>query len=409
MSSSGNTSGGALDGLRVVDLTRVLGGPYATQILADHGAEVVKVEPPTGDEVRAWGPPFHEGDASDFIGVNRNKRSIALDLARPEGRDVLFRMLAEADILVEDFKAGTLERWGLGHAETLAERFPRLIHCRVSGLGSTGPKGGLPGYDAVVQAMSGIMAVNGTSESGPTRVGVPVIDMTTGLYAVVAVLMAVAERTRSGQGQFVEVSLYDAAMSLMHPHAANHFLSGRLPRLTGNAHPNISPYDTYLTGTGPVFLAIGNDAAYARLCAFLDRPELARDERFASNGARVINRDELKIELEASLATLDGGVLCADLLKAGLPAGSIRDLGQALTDPQAVHQGTTLSRDWYQGIATPVRFSRSASGLRHLPPRLSAHAIEILTELGFGRDEVDRLTEAGIVGAEPAQRSNDHG
>lgn len=389
--------GGALAGLRVVDLTRVLGGPYATQILGDHGADIIKLEPPQGDEVRQWGPPFHEGDASYFIGVNRNKRSLSADLSRPEGREILFRLLEDADVLVENFKAGTLERWGLGFDEVLAPRFPRLIHCRISGFGSDGPRGGLPGYDAIAQCMTGMFAVNGTPESGPTRIGVPVVDMTTGLYAVAGLLMALIERQRSNKGQFLEVPLYDSALSFMHPHAANYFLSGKLPKLSGNAHPNISPYDTYETASVPVFLAIGNDTAYAKLCAALGCPELARDERFLNNGLRVTNRAPLKVELEARLANREGVALCDELLALGLPAGAIRTLADALDDPQAIHRGVTLEREWYRGINTPLRFSRSRSSLRHLPPKLGADGADILRDAGFETEEIAALHEAGII------------
>lgn len=387
----------ALHGLRVVDLTRVLGGPYATQILGDHGADIIKVEPPQGDEVRAWGPPFHDGIASYFIGVNRNKRSLAADLSKPEGQQLLLRLLAEADVLVENFKAGTLERWGLGYDDVLRERFPRLVHCRISGFGSDGPRGGLPGYDAIAQCMSGMFAVNGTPESGPTRVGVPVVDMTTGLYAVVGILMALMERNRSGRGQFVEIPLYDTALSLMHPHSANYFLSGRLPKLTGNAHPNISPYDTYATATVPVFLAIGNDTAFRKLCTVLGRPALADDPRFGSNGDRVINRIALKQELETLLEDKNGAVLGDAMLAAGLPAGAIRTLDAALADPQAVHRGAVLAQDWYRGINTPLRFSRSEASLRHLPPKLGADGLAILEEAGLTGDEINTLTSTGIV------------
>lgn len=395
---------GALHGVKVIDLTRVLGGPYATQILGDHGAEIIKVEPPRGDEVRQWGPPFHDGDASYFIGVNRNKRSLAADLSRPEGRDLLFRLLEEADVLVENFKAGTLERWGLGFEEVLAIRFPRLVHCRISGFGSDGPRGGLPGYDAIAQCMTGMFAVNGRPDSGPTRIGVPVVDMTTGLYAVSGILMALIERARSGRGQFLEVPLYDSALSFMHPHAANYFLSGKPPQLTGNAHPNISPYDTYATASVPVFLAIGNDAAFRKLCGALGRPALADEPRFATNGDRVVHRAALKLELEAILATREGVALCDELLAIGLPAGAIRDLGAALADPQAIHRGATLERAWYRGINTPLRFSRSASALRHLPPKLGADAVAILHEAGYRDDEIADLGRDGIVTLPPTSQ-----
>jgi len=259
--------GGALAGLVVVDLTRVLGGPYCTQVLADHGAEVMKIEPPQGDEVRDWGPPFQDGDASYFIGVNRNKRSLGLDLSRPEGRQVLLRLLEQADVLIENFKPGTLEKWGLGYENTLQARFPRLIHCRISGFGATGPLGGYPGYDAVIQAMTGWFSVNGKPESGPTRAGIPLVDIGTGLFAAIGVLMALEERHRSDLGQFVDTTLFDSGVALMHPHIPNYLLSGKTPGLTGNAHPNISPYDTFPTRTVEIFLAAGNDRAFQRVCA----------------------------------------------------------------------------------------------------------------------------------------------
>ena len=387
---------GSLAGIRVIDLTRVLGGPYATQILGDHGADVIKIEPPSGDEVRAWGPPFHEGDSSYFIGVNRNKRSLALDLADPAGREVLLRFLEGADVLVENFKAGTLERWGLERS-VLESRFPRLVHCRISGFGSDGPRGGLPGYDAVIQCMTGMFTVNGSPESGPTRGGVPAVDMTTGLYAVVGILMALRERERSGLGQFVEVPLYDCALAFMHPHTANHFLTGRLPRLTGNAHPNISPYDSYRSKTGDVFLAIGNDAAFAKLCAIIGATELAGEARFRSNADRLTNRAALKEEIERRIGERDGTDLCEELLAAGVPAGAVRTLDAALADPQAVHRGVVLEWDWYRGINTPLRFSRSTAELRRLPPHLSADGAELLAEAGLDADERRDLADRGIV------------
>ena len=237
----------------MIDLTRVLGGPYCTQILGDYGAEVIKIEPPQGDEVRDWGPPFDgERDASYFIGVNRNKRALGLDLSEPDGRDLLLRLLDGADVLIENYKPGAMERWGLGYDDVLAKRNPRLIHCRISGFGADGPMGGLPGYDAVIQAMCGMFSINGMptadgDSAGRTRIGIPLVDIGTGLYAAIAILMAVVERQRSEFGQFIDMTLHDAGIALMHPHIPNYVLSGKTPGLTGNAHPNISPYDKFAT------------------------------------------------------------------------------------------------------------------------------------------------------------------
>ena len=217
-----------MTGLRVIDLTRVLGGPYCTQILADHGADVIKVEPPAGDEVRDWGPPFHEEDAAYFVGINRNKRSIGLDLASEGGRAVLMKMLETADVLIENFKPGTLDKWGIGN-DVLRAKFPRLVHCRISGFGADGPRGGNPGYDAIIQAMTGMIAATGSPESGPMRIGVPLVDITTGLYAAIGILMALSERQRSGLGQFLETTLYETGLAIMHPHTANYFMHGKPP------------------------------------------------------------------------------------------------------------------------------------------------------------------------------------
>jgi formyl-CoA transferase len=392
---------GALDGIVLVDLTRVLGGPYCTQILGDHGAKIVKIEPPQGDEVRDWGPPFDDAhDASYFIGVNRNKRSLGLDLARPEGQNVLLRLLERADVLIENFKPGSMEKWGLGYREALEPRFPRLIHCRISGFGADGPMGGLPGYDAVIQAMVGMFSINGMPASGnggPTRIGIPVVDLGTGLYAAIGILMALLERARSGAGQFLDMALYDAGIALMHPHIPNYLLSGKLPGLTGNAHPNIAPYDKFPTRTVDVFLAVGNDRAFARLCAELGAPELADDPRFRSNRDRLANRAALTGRLTALLAARDGEALCKRLLAKGVPAGPVRDVAQVWSDGHTRHRGMALEQPGYRNFGLPIKLSRTPGRLAHTPPRFGSHGREILEQFGFSEAEIAELIAAGVV------------
>lgn len=388
---------GALDGLEVVDLSRVLGGPYCTQILGDHGANIVKIEPPQGDEVRDWGPPFHDDDASYFIGVNRNKRSMGLDLSKPEGRETLLRLLERADVLLENYKPGTMERWGLGYHDVLAERFPRLIHARISGFGSDGPYGGFPGYDAIVQAMAGMFSVNGEPDYGPTRLGIALVDMGTGLYTAIALLMAVVERERSGQGQYIDMTLYDCAISLMHPHVSNYYLSGKVPGLTGNAHPNISPYDKFRTSNTDIFIGAGNNRAFTRLCNELGSPELADDERFRDNRGRVANRVALTAELEKLMAGVDGFALCDRLLAAGLPAGPVRNTEEVMQHPHTAHRGMAASLDWFRGTGTPIKLSRTPGDLRRTPPPFGVHGREILREHGFGEAEIEALAEGGAL------------
>lgn len=387
---------GALSGVRVIDLTRVLGGPFCTQILADHGADVVKVEPPAGDETRDWGPPFHDEDAAYFIGTNRNKRSIGLDLAIDAGRAVLMRMLEHADVMIENFKPGTLDKWGIGN-DVLRARFPRLIHCRISGFGADGPHGGHPGYDAIIQAMTGMMAATGTSASGPVRLGVPIVDLATGLYACVGILMALTERARSGRGQFVEATLYESGLAVMHPHTANYFMHGKPPALIGNDHPNLSPYSVFAARDGAIFLGVGNDAAFRKLCRELGRSDLGTDPRFARNRDRVVNRDALRAELEAVLKDQAVGPLCKRLLEAGLPAGPVQGIDQALSSAHTAFRGTVIGKAWYKGVGSPVRFDRTRATLRRVPPRFSEHATEILAEAGYSADEIRGLIDTGAV------------
>lgn len=364
---------GALAGVRVVDLARVLAGPYCTQILADHGADVLKIEPPGGgDETRGWGPPFDpQGRAAYFLGLNRNKRGCTMDLTQPAAREALLALVAQADVLVENFKTGTMEKWGLG-PEVLTARFPRLVYARVTGFGADGPLGGLPGYDAAIQALSGMMSVNGEPDARggePLRVGVPAVDMVTGLNAAIGILMALQERTRSGRGQFVEVALYDAALSVMHPHAANHLLDGRVPRRTGNAHPNICPYDTFRTGTEPIFLAVGNDRQFATLCQQIGAPGLAQDARFTTNALRSANRDALKALLEERLAGFECKPLADRLVRAGVPCAPIQDVPAALADPHTAHRGMVVGvGEHYRGVASPVKLARTPASYRLPPP-----------------------------------------
>ena len=377
-----NHAQGALAGLRVIDVSRVLGAPYCTQILADHGAEVIKIEPPQGDETRGWGPPFLGDAASYFLGLNRNKKGMSVDFSQEAGRELLLHMLETADVFVENFKVGTLEKWGIGQ-EMLEERFPRLVHCRVSGFGADGPYGGRPGYDAAIQALSGIMSVNGERGGEPLRVGLPVVDMVTGLNAAIGVLLALQERNTSGKGQFVEAALYDCGVSLLHPHLPNFYLNGKVAKPSGNAHPNISPYDTYATKTGALFLAVGNNRQFATLCKILNIAHVAEDPRFVSNAERNKNRDALKVELEAALVDHECAVIAETLVTSGVPCGAVRSIDEVVNDPHTHARGMIVDIEDYRGTGSPVKLSRTPASYRMKPPSFAEHTDELLAQAGL--------------------------
>ena len=391
---------GAMTGLKVVDLSRVLAGPLCTQMLADHGADVVKIEPPAGDETRGLGPPFDAaGQAAYFGAVNRGKRGMALDLSRSEGRAVLEALLGDADVLVENFLPGTMERWGLGY-EALSMRFPRLVYCAISGFGADGPLGGLPGYDAVLQAMCGLMSINGTQDSGATRVGVPIVDYVTGYNALTGVLLALAARERTGMGQRVEVTLFDTALSLLVPHAANWLCSGRVPGRLGSAHPNIAPYDKFAASDGEIFLGILNDGQFRRFCQRVAREDLLDDPRFRSNADRLKHVDALRAELERTLAGFKSDDLCRDLMRAGVPAGPVNNVAQAFAQPHVAHRDMLLESDGHRAPGIPVKLAQTPGSVGRRPPRFAEHAREILSDAGFDEAAIDGLIATGIVAPE---------
>ena len=389
---------GALAGLKILDLTRVLGGPYCTMILADHGADVIKVEPPQGDETRDWGPPFdaENHEAAYFLGVNRNKRGIALDLGKPAGREVVLRLLEGADVVVENFKTGSMERWGLGY-NTLSARFPGLIHCRVSGFGADGPLGGLPGYDAVVQAMVGLMSINGSPATGPMRMGTPIVDLATGLYSTIAILMALQERARSGRGQYLDMTLHDCGMALLHPSAANYLLNGKRPAGVGNAHSNIAPYDAFPTATCAIFLAVGNDGQFRRMVNLIDRPDLAEDPRFQGNAQRVINRDALRVELCAAFASRDGHALSDTLSRLGVPVGPVLNIDEAVAAPHTAARAMVTEVDGFRSLGTPIKLSRTPGSARSRPPHFGEHGAAVLAEYGYSNSEIEKLVADGVL------------
>lgn len=402
--AKGETDMGVLSGVRVIDLTRVLGGPFCTQWLGDHGAEIIKVEPPQGDETRGWGPPFGDEDmggaASYFIGVNRNKRGMSLDLSKPEARDALLRLLETADVLIENFKPGGMEKFGLGYEEVLKPRLPRLIHCRISGFGADGPWGGLPGYDAIVQAMSGLMSVNGAAGEGGMRLGIPLVDLGVGLSTAFAVAGALYERERSGEGQYVDMTLNDCAISLLFPHGANFQLSGTRPEPMGNEHPNLAPYDKFATRTVDLFIGVGNDRQFAALCRVLGAPELAEDSRFARNAARTSNREALSAALAPRLAELEGEAASLDLMKAGVPAGPVMGAPEVLSHEHTKHRGMVLEDGPYRGVANPVKYGRTPAAMTKRPPRFGEDTRAILGEAGYSESEIDALIDSGAALAE---------
>ena len=389
---------GALEGLKVIDLSRVLGGPYCAQMLADHGAAVIKVEPPQGDETRTWGPPFDkEGISAYFAGINRNKRTIALDLSKPEGREVLLKLLAEADVLIDNFKTGTMEKWGIGYADTLSKKFPRLVHARVSGFGEDGPLGGFPGYDAMVQASAGLVSVNGSPESGPVRVGVPVVDLSTGMNACIGIMMALYERNRSGKGQFIDATLYDSAIALHQPHAPNYFTAGQKPKLVGNSHGSLVPYSNFPTKGRNIAIAAGNDGQFRKLAQMLGKPELAQDPRFKTNKDRVAHRLELEAELRELLKDRDADSFSIELMKGGVPSGAVLEVPDVMEHPHTKHRGMVWEKDGYRNVGNPVKLSRTPAGVHSKPKKFGSDTKAVLAEAGYSATEIDNLIASGIA------------
>ena len=388
-----------LDGVTVLDLSRVLAGPYASQLLGDLGADVWKVERPgSGDETRGWGPPFAAGESAYFLSVNRNKRSAALDFADATDQALVRAAAGCADVVIENFLPGALARFGLDAAALRAAN-PALVVCSITGYGQSGPYAALPGYDAVLQAICGVMSVNGSQESGAMRLGIPIVDHVTGYVAVTGILMALHERARTGRGQRVEATLFDTGLSLLVPHAANWLQSGRTPTRLGSAHPNIAPYDKFRAGDAEIFLGVGNDGQFRRLCDVLGEPALAHDPRFTTNASRVEHRAALRGALEAALEAKDATALCEALMRAGVPAGVVNSVPEALALPHAAHRRMRVEDGAYRGVGSPMKLSHAASVPVRRPPRFAEHTDAILGDLGCPHGEIAALRDAGIVPA----------
>ncbi|SEN59270.1 Crotonobetainyl-CoA:carnitine CoA-transferase CaiB [Loktanella fryxellensis] len=364
-----------LEGLRVVELARILAGPWAGQTLADLGADVVKVESPEGDDTRRWGPPFvdHDGQraAAYFHGTNRGKTSVTADFRTAQGQDHVRALIADADVVIENFKVGGLAQYGLDYA-SLAAINPRLIWCSITGFGQDGPYAQRAGYDYIIQGMSGLMSVTGAPDGQPQRVGVAVVDLFTGLYASTAILAAVQQRQVTGRGQQIDMALFDVAVAVMANQAMNYLTTGGAPARIGNTHPNLMPYQVFDCADGHLIVAVGNDAQYRRLCDVLDVVHLAQDPAYATNADRLSRREVLTALLAAAIAGWSRDALLAACEAQGIPAGPINDLAQVFADPQIVHRGLQVDLDGVPGMRTPIRMSDADLSPRGPAPTLSA-------------------------------------
>jgi len=396
------SSSGPLAGVTVVDLTRVLSGPHCTMLLADMGARVIKVERPgDGDDTRAWGPPFVGTESAYFMGANRNKESLTLDFKRPEGRRLLDQLLDRADVLVENFRPGTLGRQGLDYASLHASR-PRLIYASISGFGQTGPRRDEPGYDAVVQAEGGLMSVTGDADGPPFRVGVAIADLVAGLLAAQGILLALYARERTGRGQLVDVGMLDAVVSILSHHASSFLATGMRPTRLGNGHATIAPYDTFAAEDGEFFVAVGNDEQFKRLCGAMGMTGLIEEADFATNPARVVNRATLRQRLSPVLARRPRAHWLEVLTTAGVPCGDVRELPEVFADPQV------LAREMVQTVehatvgalkvvGVPIKLSETPGSVRTAPPVLGQHTRDILQELGLGGEDIDSLRRDKVI------------
>ena len=402
-----------LSDIRVLDLSRVLAGPWSTQLLADLGADVIKVERPgKGDDTRAWGPPFLQRpdgtptqDGGYYIAANRGKRSITVDLQTTEGQEIIKRLAAKADVVIENYKVGTLARLGLGY-EDLAAINPKLVYCSVTGFGQTGPRAKQPAYDFLIQAMGGLMSVTGERDDlpggGPQKVGVPIVDLTTGIYGALAIVAALNARHRTGRGEYIDLAMLDVQVNLLANQAMNFLLSGRTPRRTGTAHPNIQPQRIFDCRDGQIVMVVGNDGQFLQLCDVIGRPELKEDERFITNGQRVINQSILDPILDETFITQDRQYWLERLGVAGIPAGSINSVPEVFEEPQVVH------REMLQYLPHPVagrvpqvrspfKFANAEKLPDVAPPVLGQHTESILAEEGFSAEEIEALRRQGAI------------
>ncbi len=400
---------GALQGIKVLDLSRVLAGPWATQLLADFGAEVIKVERPgEGDETRQWGPPdvvSADGAVSEaayFLCANRGKQSVAVDMALPEGQRLIRALAAGCDVLVENFKVGGLKRYGLDY-DSLKAVNPRLVYCSITGFGQDGPYAQRPGYDFIIQGMGGLMSVTGEPDGEPMKVGVALTDILTGLYAANAIQAALRHRDRTGEGQHIDMALLDVQVAVMANQAANYLATGQNPRRLGNAHPNIVPYQPFRTADGWLTVAVGNDGQFGRLCRAIGRGDLAEDPRFAGNAQRAAGRDSLVPQLQAALVAHGTGHWLQVLADVAVPAGAINTLSQVFDDPQVRHRGmrTALPHPGLgevPGVACPVKMSATPPGSHRAPPMLGEHTRTVLArELGLSEGDLEALGRDGVI------------
>lgn len=392
----------ALHGVRVLDLSRVLAGPYCTMVLGDLGAEVIKVEPPEGDETRAWGPPFAAGESAYYLCINRNKRGMVVNLKTDEGHGLLRELALKSDVLIENFRPGTLARYGLDY-DMLRSDHPRLVYCSISGFGQTGPLRDRPGYDFMIQAMGGVMSVTGDPEGEPMKVGVAAADLFAGQNAIIAILAALGARERTGEGQYIDIALFDSQLGWLANVASSFLISRDLPKRYGNAHPNIVPYQVFAASDGWFALAVGNDKQFAHLCELVGRPELGSDERFATNAVRVNNREELIALLKSIFSLRSVDEWLSMLEAAGIPCGPINTLDKVFAGPQVAAREMLVTMEHptigdLPLVGSPLSFSGTPVEYKLPPPLLGQHTREILREiLGYSEEEIESLKANGVI------------
>jgi crotonobetainyl-CoA:carnitine CoA-transferase CaiB-like acyl-CoA transferase len=395
-------SSGPLAGVRVLDLSRILSGPFATMVFADLGADVIKLENPrTGDDTRQWAPPYQGDQSAYFLSVNRNKRGVAVDLKTEQGLDIALRLADRADIVVENFRPGTAGRLGLGY-DALAARNPRLIYASISGFGQTGPYAYEPGYDAIAQALGGLMSVTGEAEGNPVRVGNSVADLSAAWWAAIGILAALHARHTTGRGEWIDISLLDGQIASLTYLAGGYFASGDVPRRYGSAHPSIVPYQALRTGDGLLMVAVGNDTLWGRFASLLGLAELADNPRFATNPQRVANRTELISIIETALAAKGSTAWAEELSRVGIPAGAINSIDAALVHPQVAARDMVLTTEHPTAgtlhmAGSPIKLSDYTTTVRRPPPTLGEHTDEVLRELGYSAEDISAMREAGVI------------